>query len=360
MSLIMRIAGNEVVIQKYANLVILCIAILLLFKLANVISNNMVLSFVVCVFSCLNPSLLQFGTTMMSEVLFFTLSMATLLLFIRWLQQSHWGWLIGVIVLMTATYYVRSLGLALVAGVLGALLFSKSWKALIISSAGFLVMALPWQIRNSSGSSYINQLMLKNPYQKQLGYMEGSDWLVRIWENLQRYITREIPDGFFRFIDKTDFSVPGFSDWLVGLLLLGLVGYGLYKTPKYRKVMLLYILATAGILLLWPQAWFGVRFVLPLIPVLMLYGLLGIYHGLVEVNKKFRKKKVLSPWLMLIFLLFAGLLYPNQLKKLRAQSTLPISKNYQHYYTMAEWVKENTLKESVVVCRKTEPLLRLC
>ena len=208
-SMVMKLAGSEIVVHKYANMVVLGLGVLLLFWLVYSITKNMILAFVVSVFTSLNPSLLQFGSTMMSEVLFFNLSIATLLVYIRWRQQPHWGWLIGVTVLMAASYYVRSLGLALAIGVLGSMLFSRSFKALIFSAVGFVVLVLPWQLRNASvDNSYIKQLMLKNPYQKQLGTMEGIDWLVRIWENLQRYITKEIPNGFFRFINKTDFSTP--------------------------------------------------------------------------------------------------------------------------------------------------------
>lgn len=352
MSLVMRVGGDSVLIQKYANVVVLGLGLLLLFWIACQITDQPILAFVACVYVSLNPSLLQFSSAMMSEVLFFTFSMGTLLLFLRWKNRPLLVILICLVILMAATYYVRSLGLALAVAIVGTMILSKSWKASLISGIGFVALLLPWQLRNASESSYINQLMLKNPYQKQLGHMEGSDWFVRIWENLQRYITREIPDSFFRFVKDTDLGTPGFAEWLLGVLLLILLVYGLYKTPRYRLVMSLYLLATAGILLLWPQAWFGVRFVLPVVPLMILYCFLGIYHGLDYIFSALGNKKMLPARIMLIFLLFAPLLYVSHLRNLRKESILPFSNNYQHYFSMAAWIRKNAPEETVVVCRK--------
>lgn len=352
MSLVMRIAGSDMLTQKYANTVVLGLGVWLLFWLAYRITENLALSFVIGIFTAINPSLLQFGSTMMSEVLFFTLSISALLLFLHWQKQPHWGWIVGVVVLLAATYYVRSLGIALAVGVFGSLLFSRAWKKLIIAGAGFVLLILPWQLRNASlGSSYIKQLMLKNPYQKQLGSMEGMDWLTRIWENLERYITREVPNGIFRFVRQTNFDTPSFSEWVGGLFILLLIGYGLYKTPKYRKVMLYYMLATGGILLLWPQVWFGVRFILPLIPILLLYGFQGVYQGLALIGNLLGRKKAIPGWTVLLLLVFTRA-YATPIKNLHQDSKLPISAIYKHYYSIAAWVRENTSPESVVVCRK--------
>ena len=115
---------------------------------------------------------------------------------------------------------------------------------------------------------------------------------------------------------------------------------------------MLYLLATAGILLLWPQAWFGVRFILPVVPLMVLYCFLGIYHSLNHLFGLLGNKKMLPVKIMLAFLLFAPLLYAFHLRKLHQESIVPFSNNYQHYFSMAKWIRKNTPEETVVVCRK--------
>jgi len=244
---------------------------------------------------------------------------------------------------LVAAVYIRTSGIALVGGVLLLLLVNKNWKYLLGYTMGFLILYLPWVIRgqNLGGSSYTRQLKMINPYRPELGMADFGDVITRIVSNITRYISKEIPSVTFPFMEINYREVSNFVDYLIGLIIVGLAVYGLIKLKKFKWLIIFYFFVSAGILLIWPSTWIGVRFILPLTPFILITVLFG-FKLLID---KFLKINAL------IFCVLAIFFIPS-VTKLSKSSKAPYTANWQNYFKIANWVKENEKSKVLVSCGK--------
>ncbi len=357
-----KLFSNNILFIKKVNGFFLLLSVGLLFLVVYKFTGNYHVSFIVGVFTLYNIHLLGFSIIMMSEIPFLFFSLLSLWLFMK-LDFSipvQKNWLFFILLLSVSfTYHIRSLGIALFFGIATYMLFEKKWKYLASYSFGFILLALPWYLRGKAlgGNAYVSQLFLKNPYRPELGQMELFDWFIRIWNNFERYITREIPSGTFNFIQVVDSKTPFAAlEWIIGIACVLLMLFGLFKIKKFNTVLTFYIVGTFGILLLWPDVWFGVRFLLPLVPLLtflFLYGVIEMLHWFGEHVLKIKNQSVI--YFSIVFLsLLAIRSYSNTIEKLEKQKSGIYSKNYQNYFELAKWIKANTSDTSVTCCRKPQ------
>jgi len=354
---------NNINLIKRLNGAFLLLSVLMLFLIFYKLSGNYYLPFITSLFLLVNFHLLYYSTIMMSEIPFMFFSALTLWLFLvtdfsRPLQKN---WLFFLLIMVLSfTYYLRSTGLALFAGIILFLLFKKRWKYLLTLIGGFVLLALPWYIRtkNLGGNPYVKQLMRKNPYRPELGQMEFIDWFKRIWNNIERYTTREIPSGIFDFILTKKHTDPiATSEWIIGIVIAIVIVFGVIRLKKHAIIIFFYLLAFFGVLLLWPNEWFGVRFVLPLIPLLSFLFLYGFSEMLILAGQKFFKLQnntIIYISLVIISLATITTYAKEPLNKLERQSKGMYDKRYARYFEVAKYVKENTPDSSITVCRKGE------
>ena len=354
-ALIMALWSADFGVIKAVNGIFLMLSILLLFSLFTRLSHRVHLAFVAALAVLCNAHLLNKSMVMMSEPSFLFFSTAALLLFTR-LQGEDFKQpqLYLLLVCLLVSFYTRTMGMALLAAVCLELVWQRRWKYLAFIATGCVVAALPWYLRGRrlGGNVYIDQLLSINPYRPELGMADWRDLVVRFYENVLRYIYREIPDAVLYHINPVWTTGPTLSDWLVGFLFIALAGCGLYQLQAHRRLIVVYVAATGGIILLWPQVWTGTRFLQPLIPLL----LLAVFNGLYAVFV-WGAKKVGSPWRFhpLVLLLFLLIYIPDMQYLYRQATQARVPNNWVNYFTMAEWVAQNTETEAIVACRK--PLL---
>ncbi len=355
-----KLFSNDINFIKEVNGFFLLLSIGLVFLIVYQLVKNYHVAFIVALFSLLNYHLLRYSVIMMSEVPFLFFSILTLYLLIKTdfskALQKNWIFFVLILVL-AATYHIRSTGLALFGGIALFLLIKKNWKYAGTLVGGFVLLVLPWYIRskNLGGNSYMKQLTRKNPYRAELGQMEFSDWLDRIWNNFERYITREIPYGTFNWFDAPDYNAPLSSgDWFLGLLILGIMLFGLFRIKKYMLLLLFYLGASFAILMIWPDVWFGVRFLVPLVPILFFLFINGILEmvKLIATNAlKLKQTDTIALITPLVFLLFIGS-FLAPLDQLKAMAKAPYQQNYQNYFQLGRWVKINGAPNAITACRK--------
>ncbi len=159
----------------------------------------------------------------------------------------------------------------------------------------------------------------------------------------------EIPNSLLPLLDFSQKSIH-LKEWLVGLLFIAILLYGLYHLPKYKTLIGTYLLGTFGILMLWPVQWYGVRFMLPIVPLLMMLFVHGIYTLIRQSVQKWspQKLKFVHPFAFLFLILFS---YPK-IKELRQNAKSFHYFDFQQYFLMADWAKENTPKDAIMCCRK--------
>lgn len=352
-AVVFTLVSENVAAVKLFNGLLLIFAAWLLYILVRRITADQQVAFAVALMVLLNTHFLRSATIMMSEVPFFFFSLLTFYLFLRLnLEQNQLrrpGFYLF-LACLSLTYYIRTLGITLFGGIMLYLLIQRRWKYLAILPVSYIALALPWVIRGQQqgGSSYIGQLLAVNPYRPELGRAGLGDIITRLGNNITRYVTTEIPNGLLPFIPADYQSTTGVQ-WVLGLALCALVGYGIYRLePRYRLLISGYLAGTGVILLLWPDVWFGTRFLLPVIPFLLV-GLLTALSDLLRrllIRYKLPGKRAslilaLIPlgWLPLI-----GGLHD------RAQGNYP--RNWQNYFKAAIWVGENSPVDAVVACRK--------
>ncbi|MEJ2003820.1 MAG: phospholipid carrier-dependent glycosyltransferase [Cyclobacteriaceae bacterium] len=347
---IVMVFTSNVTVLKILNGIFLLGTVLILYRLVTLLSHSRLLAFACGLILLGNFHMQQYGSILMSEIPFAFFSMLALLFIVKWKQKGgglgaeFWAALGCAI----ASYYIRSLGIALFGGIVFYMLTEKRWKAAGIFIVGFVMAALPWFIRGQQlgGGSYLKQLSLINPYRPEMGQAEFSDFVNRFFENLSRYISTEIPYALFAGEMPDYGNGAEISDWLVGLAIIALTVFGIIKFSEYKWLILAYLLATFGILMFWPDVWVGVRFMVPVIPLLIMGFLHGIYQGITFVFRQ--AQRGFSPaWLLILFFFMAA-----PLAALHDQAKQPLHPAWQNYYAMAEWLKANESREVVVSCGK--------
>ncbi|MBN2637647.1 MAG: phospholipid carrier-dependent glycosyltransferase [Bacteroidales bacterium] len=353
--------SNDIGFIKKLNGFFLLLSIGLIFLIISNLTGNYHIPFITSLFLLSNYFLLRYSTIMMSEIPFLFFSTLGLWVVMKtdFNKPLIKNWLFFLLIIIIAfTYQIRSFGLALFVGITLYLVFKKNWKYLTTLTVGFILLALPWHIRNSriGGNSYVSQLMEKNPYRPELGDMRFTDWFHRVWVNLERYITREIPSGTIDLLHVTNYKQPiTFSEWIIGIIILGIMIFGLIKLKKYFWLFFFYIVTSFGILLLWPDVWIGTRFMLPLIPLLTFFFINGIVEIITWLGIHILKIK--NQTIIYIVLSVLSVIsiksYGNiALYNLKLQAKGRYTNNYQNYFKIAEWIKENAPENSVTSCRK--------
>ncbi len=247
-------------------------------------------------------------------------------------------------------FYTRTSGLALILAIGAYLLIRKRWLNALLFSVAFIAAAAPWYVRGKSlgGNSYMKQFWLKNPYAPELGQIELSGLVERGLKNLSRYISIELPSVITgRVINPEEI---GLSHWIFGLLLLTVIIVALVQLAKTmnRLPIVLYLFFSAGILLLWPEVWTGWRFILPIVPFLIL----ALVYGADLILKR-AAERVKIPWTVFALCFFALFMIPPILD-LSERGKEPYPQNFQNYFDLAEWAKNNTPEQSIICCRKPE------
>jgi hypothetical protein len=177
-----------------------------------------------------------------------------------------WLW-IGVAFVGLA-YFTRSAGLPLVAATALWLGLGKRWKPLAAFSVVVGVPALLWWLRGRTlgGSEYVSEFWLMDPYQPHLGTVGIAGLSTRVSENFMAYVVQIIPEG----IVGSSAPFPPHLPLGLGLGLITLVGWLRTSRERFGPAEIFFPLYLA-LILLWPQAWSGDRFALPLLPLAFFY-----------------------------------------------------------------------------------------
>lgn len=159
--------------------------------------------------------------------------------------------------------FTRSAGLPLILAALVWLLWRKRTTAAIALLAVVGPLALMWRARGAGTASYTDYLRFVDPYQPQLGRVDGLALMMRMLENGDQYASRHLPTLLF----GTDAGFAVLGGWVV--VALAVIGFSRrVRAPSIAEFwMPLYV----GLLLLWPQDWSGERLLYPLYPVILAY-----------------------------------------------------------------------------------------
>lgn len=367
MSLLIRIGFETMFAMKVLNGILLLFSSYLLFHISLKLSRNKILSIILAVLVLSNSHMLQYGTIVMSEISFVFFTLLSIYLFILSndrsfnLKSPYFYFMIFSVIIL---FYIKTQGVALFGAFFIYMGFKKHFNPLAVFFVISLITILPWQIRsaNLGGSTYIKQLMRVEPYNNDSRSMEFGDWIERIGDNSVRYISKEIPNVIFPIL-KVKYSgetsgnqikAPA-SFWVIGVLIILFTFIGIWSTREYRWLFLLLYGSTFGIYMLWPQVWFGIRFILPMAPITLMFMVFGIYHAVQFVVKP-KTPLIESNQFSLVFaLLFFLQITP--IKTLADKSSQPHPMNWTNFLKLGEWSKDHLRGEKIVISNRKPGLI---
>jgi len=349
----MMVLGDNIVPLKIVNGLFFLLSVIILFLLIKNITKNIVLTFVVSVLLLLNSHIYHFATILMSEMpyLFFS-ALAFYLVYKLDQEKTFWksGYFYGLLLSIAATYYIRSIGISLLAAMLLHFVLGKRWQLTAATFGGFVLLYLPWTIRNSIHgfkSRYFGTMMTVNPWRPEEGSIASlGEFASKMLKNIDDTVIKGFSDVLFPFV-KMDYTNPsGFWGIIVGLAVLFIVLYGAWRFGKWKFLFGSYILANIGIFMLW-HGGNESRYVIPLTPFIAFC----FYYGMLGILKKYINNEQMINKVPYVFLLICLFMF-NPLNELRQISKMPYHPAYKNYFRIAETIKMQTTKNTIVCCRK--------
>ncbi len=346
---------NSFTAVKILNGIFFLCTLILAYIIVRDISGNNVVAWISVPFLLVNTHLLRFSTIMMSEIPFMFFSLLSIYFFFKAYNQTGKREItnyIAAFIFFMVAFYIRTLGIALLASFGLVVIFDlkKKWKVLAAYIPGFVLFFIPWWLRSQhlGGNSYIKQLVMINPYRPELGQINASELYIRVIKNMERYITREIPDVLFPFKTFNYREEAGMGEWITGILIAVILIAGIVNLKRYKKLVAGYMVSTFAVLLLWPDVWVGVRFVLPLLPFLLAGFLNGIHYLLTTIPRKLNYTKTVPLWPVLLLLIAY---YPDA-RKLNIKARMKYEPKWNNYFELAKWFRKRDINDVVVSCRK--------
>jgi hypothetical protein len=169
-------------------------------------------------------------------------------------------------------YMTRAAGLPLVLAVLAALAFRRRWReaATVVATVG--PPAVLWWLwgRRAGAPEYASTLRYVDPYQPAMGTLDAAGLVERVGRNAMNYLGEHLP---VILGGRSAFHVA------VAVLLAILAVAGWARRMRRPGSAELFFLLYSGLLLVWPATWSGERFLLPLLPLLLLYAAESVRDG---------------------------------------------------------------------------------
>ncbi|MEE9372629.1 MAG: hypothetical protein V3V00_06205 [Saprospiraceae bacterium] len=359
--------SKSIVFMKIINGLLYGVAMWCVFKILQVLRKKTVVeNTVITILIGFNYYVLKHSTIMMSEIsLIATIGLALVLFLKMDKTKDHWKpnkKMIFLSALMALAFLIKTLAVPLVLGIVGHFIFKKLYKKAGITFLMFILFILPYQIRNKIHgleNSYLKQLMEVNPYRPEMGTLTFSTFIDRIVSNFDRYLSKEIPSGMFPIIEMGPSQVATGMHYILGIIAVTFMIIGMIRLKDYKAFIFLYIGASFAIFLMWPEAWFGVRFMLGVMPVMLIL----FYNGLLETTDFISKIISLKTnWigyatLGVMMVLTLGIAHPsaqqaNTITKLNSYSKQNYPLSFANYFDLAIWTKNSINSDEIILCRK--------
>jgi 4-amino-4-deoxy-L-arabinose transferase-like glycosyltransferase len=317
--------------------------------------------------AALNPVIVDYSHWILSEIAFLFFSLLSLYLMSRSEDSGlkgkvgRWFWL-GVLSL-TFTAHIRTIGLGFAIAGFAYYGLRRSWIRLLVFTLAVSVLLAPWMIRNrmakqGEDKGYAYQLLLKNPYSPEEGTIGVAGLPARALRNVRIYAGTQLARVVLgsEGAGQKNAAVVAISVLCALLISAGLIAR-LAAGPALLEV---YVLVYLGVVLIWPEAWSDVRFLMPVVPLLLLYLVRGVELGARAVRFTTTVPGITAAAAGLVLAL-VGLgsqlvRVPENLGMvgdyLAGDRYAGYPVNWRHLYGAADWVKENTPESSVVTVRK--------
>ncbi len=225
----------------------------------------------------LNPVLLEYGHYVLSEAPFVALVLFSLWALSEGSPLPAWAGYVAV----AAAFLTRTAGLPLLGAAVLAPLLARRWRRAGMALAVAVVAAGGWSLYQHLAApeqaGYLRQLVLANPYDPAAGTVGVAGLVTRGARNLWSYVSGILPGSLTGAGAAAGATGAGAGPLtLAGLLLaaLGVTGW-IRRALRRLDVAELFTLLYGAEIALWPSVWTDRRFLLPVLPLVLLYVLVG-------------------------------------------------------------------------------------
>lgn len=344
---------DSFVVLKIYNGLLLLLASLLFYKVARNLIHQPQVALLATILPFFQGFFMSFATMLMAEMAYYLFIAVTMYALLR-IRKSEkpvfknpYFYLLS---LATAyAYHTRTAAVAMVLAVLFYFLMGKKWKTAAAYLGSFLLLCLPWWLRNKmlglGSSRYFVQMMQVNPWRPDNGELDLAGLISRLWENWSTIFIKTIPDTMLSNL-RVDYGTP--ASWTLGVIavmLLIIMSIGWYRLPKLRWFVFGFIGATIAMLGPWNGGG-GSRYLCSLIPLLFFLLTYGMFSLLQKTSNQYVLRVAPFTALLLVFFNLVPLMEQHQV------SNQPYPPAYSHYYKIADEIKKKIPQDVLVVCRK--------
>jgi len=359
-----HIFSGSILLAKISVALLGALVTLLSFYLFKYFSSNLLIPMTMLVAAA--ATLAQYNSSLMSEVPYLFFSLLALYLFERSVRDPKSKWLFWLTIAFSIfPMHCRSVGLAFSASWILTTLLTKRYRYMFAHIALLLASNIAFHLCTSWDNSYLIQIIQRNTYNPDLGFVTAGEMIQRIGQNIHLYSTsilqRSIAPIAFNNANGLQLIVAAFC------LVFVFIGWirSLFGTMRFLS---LYVFMYFGILLMWQTEWSSERFVAGILPFLYFFLLFGIEACFSFVNTKSTKgmfdriKKAALPnsntggfgkwaiWGVTGAFLIINIVF--QLTALR--STQELGPDWKNYYSCADWLRVNTPPSTITMSRKVE------
>jgi hypothetical protein len=307
----------------------------------------------------LSPGIATISHAVLSDVPFWAMTMLALLLWQRYQDNvdakgftSRRDEVLDAALAAGATVlanFTRSAGLPLIVAAAIWLVYRRRKTALAVFLAVVVPPILLWWIRAQvlGHGGYVTPFLARNPYDPSAGTIGFADLPERIARNANYYFGRGIP------ISLTGRRWPALT---LGIPIVVLAVGGWLRRLRKPGLPELWVPLYIGLILVWPAAWSSERFIVPLLPILLMYAT----ETLLLVSRPVGNLS--TPIALTSCAILVGLLLPDLSHELRNSAqcrereadktyacTDPI---YADFFRLADETRGKLPRASVVLSRK--------
>jgi hypothetical protein len=305
----------------------------------------------------------QFSVILMSEVPYVLLTVLALFLLMKSTESPKNRLLFWLtIAISILPMQCRSVGIAFSLAWICVTLIRRQYRYAIWHVAFAAILIILVKFLAGGSNPYFTELLQKNSYNPELGFISAWDMCVRIAQNLQKYTIEVIPATIIAGI-----KLPIKLIHTLGILLTAIIATGWIRMllSKYWHISI-YTALYAGILLIWQVQWSSERFLVSILPFvlgLMLLGLKSLAEGLAwsasqllelgPVSKSPWTRRIIN-WVAIwgVVIILAGFNMYAAWNSTRFNTGN--SSDWVNYNSCADWVRSQTPKNSLIVARKPE------
>ncbi|MBD3319537.1 MAG: hypothetical protein GF350_00405 [Chitinivibrionales bacterium] len=260
--------------------------------------------------------------------------------------------------------HARSIGIVFSAAWITDELLQKRYKSAILHALLVGTTILLFRSLVPDSSAYANSPFLKNAYDPEMGYITFHDLKTRIITNIKVHLTTLFPRSFIPFTS----SKPGAFQMFVaaGMMIASFVGW-FFCFRRTARIFSIYVLFYTGLICIWPIA--NDRRICPLMPFLLFFFITGLtiilripllpekrfVSTLKKLSAGFNRLHLTKAKYGILWICVAIIFTMNVHYRIRNPlSPRHGTPDWKNFYSCADWIRNNTPENSVIVNRKPE------